>query len=185
MLSVEFLIVAHAEQNSVSSSAGNADDASMLERIESAAFMNVGITGAFIPEYDIAAAAGAEFGWFYETPRYAIGTEIRFNIAPHYNAVFFSIGGRYFTTQQNISPYVGGGCSIGEFAIYSSRFPTYMYRTSLGALGVYAVAGIEMFRLTPMRLRLETRMDIMHDARMILPPMTVGLLFALNTRDWL
>ena len=110
-----------AEQNSVSTEAGNADDASALEQIENAAFMNVGISGAFVPEYDIAAAAGAEFGWFYETPRYAIGTEFRLNISDNYDAVFFSIGSRYFFTEQNISSYVGGGCAIGGFSISSSR----------------------------------------------------------------
>ena len=181
MLSGTFLIVAHAEQNSVSTAARNADDASTLERIENAAFMNVGISGAFGPEYDIAAAAGSEFGWFYETPRYAIGTELRFNIGDNYDAVFFSIGSRYFSTQRNISPYVGGGCSIGSFSIYSARFPTY---NASVALGVYAVSGIEMFRFTPMRLKLEIRMDILHGSRVMPPPTTIGLLFALDTRRW-
>lgn len=181
MLNSTFLIVAHAEQNSVNTEAGNGDDASALKRIENAAFMNVGISGAFVPEYDIVAAAGAEFGWFYETPRYAIGTEFRLNISDNYDAVFFSIGSRYFFTQQNISSYVGGGCAIGSFSIYSARFPTY---SASSALGVYAVAGIEMFRLTPMRLKLETRMDILQGSRVLPPPTTVGLLFALDTRHW-
>lgn len=182
MISGTFLLVTHAEQNSVSTAAENADDASMLEPIETMAFMSVGITGAFAPKYDVGAVAGVAFGWFYETPRYAIGTEVRLSSGDNYDASFFSIGGHYFSTQQNISPYVGGGCSVGGYAIYSPRY----FSDSLdpSGLGVYAVAGIEMFRWTPMRLKLEARLDILRGSQPFSFPTTVGLLFALNTREW-
>ena len=78
------------------------------------------------PGTDVAAEPGMEFGWSYETPSYAVGTEFRYSgpddddDANNTITLFsWSIGGRYFFNKRNISPYVGGG-----FAVVDASYKT-------------------------------------------------------------
>ena len=93
-------------------------EARELRKISGESMWNVGILGTFIPGTDIAAEPGFEFGWSYETPSYAVGTEYRFSgsdgdeNSDNFSLYAWSIGGRYFFNKRNISPYVGGGFSI-------------------------------------------------------------------------
>lgn len=90
-------------------------EARELRKVSGESLWNIGIFGTFIPGTNIAAEAGYEFGWSFETPSYAMGTELRTTGRDAYedeNDSFFffawSIGGRYFINKQNISPYVDG-----------------------------------------------------------------------------
>ena len=115
-------------------------EARELRKISGESLWNIGIFGTFIPGTDIAAEAGYEFGWSYETPSYAVGTELRVSGRDVFEEEVFeetaeteiqgsggdsfsfrawSIGGRYFFNKRNISPYVGGG-----FAIVSINYDT-------------------------------------------------------------
>ena len=103
-------------------------EARELRKISGESLWNIGIFGTFIPGTDIAAEPGYEFGWSYETPSYAVGTEFRVSGRDVFDEIavteiqdsegdsfsFFawSIGGRYFFNKRNISPYVGGGLAI-------------------------------------------------------------------------
>ena len=137
-------------------------EARELRKISGESMWNVGILGTFIPGTDIAAEPGYEFGWSYEMPSYAVGTEFRGSgsggdeDSDEFSFFAWSIGGRYFFNKRNISPYVGGGFSI----VNASYGNWYDYDSKDGdGLGTYGVVGLEALRLTESRLKLEFRLD--------------------------
>ena len=103
-------------------------EARELRKISGESLWNVGIFGTFVPGTDIAAEPGFEYGWSYQTPSYAVGTEFRTSgrdavegtvgtgiqdSEPEgFSFLAWSIGGRYFFNKRNISPYAGGGLAI-------------------------------------------------------------------------
>ncbi len=180
-------------------------EAAVRRKITGESLWNVGILGTFIPGTDIVAEPGFEFGWSYETPSYAVGTEFRGSGRDEYEAdgdsfSFFSwsIGGRYFFNKQNISPYVGGGLAIVG-ASYETKvrkrernrpsfigegeewYDDYDSEDDTG-LGAYAVGGIEILRLSQSRLKLELRVDRPFFKLPIqdMMPITFGLSFSRN-----
>ena len=52
-------------------------EARELRKISGESMWNVGILGTFVPGTSIAAEPGYEWGWSYQTPAYAVGTEFR------------------------------------------------------------------------------------------------------------
>ena len=103
-------------------------EARELRKISGESLWNIGIFGTFVPGTDVAAEPGFEYGWSYQTPAYAVGTDFRTSgrdavegtvgtgiqdSKPEGFSFFaWSIGGRYFFNKRNISPYVGGGLAI-------------------------------------------------------------------------
>ena len=103
-------------------------EARELRKISGESLWHVGIFGTFVPGTDIAAEPGFEYGWSYQTPSYAVGTNFRTSgrdavegtvgtgiqdSEPEgFAFLAWSIGGRYFFNKRNISPYVGGGLAI-------------------------------------------------------------------------
>ena len=154
------------------------------------------------PAQSIGAEPGVEFGWSYQTPSYAVGTEYRGSgsdgdeESDEFSFFAWSIGGHYFFNKQNISPYVGGGFSIINTS-YEAKVKTpernrspfssdpwgYDYDSeSDSGLGAYGVAGIEALRLTESRLKLELRIDrpfFSLDSQDIMP-ITFGIFFSRN-----
>ena len=162
-------------------------EASELNKITGESLWNVGIFGTFIPGTDIAAEPGYEFGWSYETPAYSVGTEFRGSGNDDFTFVSWSIGGRYFFNEKNISPYAGGGLSIFGGSYYTDEryYDDYSYDNHSNddsGLGVYVVGGIEMLRLTKSRLKFEVRVDrpffSFSDRDMM--PITFGIFFSQN-----
>lgn len=98
----------------------------------------------------------------------------------------FSVGGLYFFGKQNISPYLGGGLTASRawwdephdlpYDLWEETDKSEFGR----GMGVYAVAGLQMLRLTQNRLKLEVRVDRPfyslenRDAM----PVTIGLFFS-------
>ena len=102
-------------------------EARELRKISGESLWTMGIFGRFIPGTDVSAEPGFEFGWSYQTPSYAVGTEFRYSgpddddDATNTIAFFsWSIGGRYFFNKRNISPYVGGGLAVVD-ASYKTK----------------------------------------------------------------
>ena len=168
-------------------------EAAELNKISGESLWNIGIFGTFLPGTDIAAEPGYEFGWSYETQKYAVGTEFRVSENEDFTFGSWSIGGRYFLNKKNISPYVGGGFSIfgGSYTNYydDRYYDDYYYSDSDGdsGLGAYVVGGISMLRLTKSRLKLELRVDrpffSLPNQDMSLPnqdmmPITIGIFFS-------
>ena len=178
-------------------------EARELRKISGESMWNVGILGTFVPGTEIVAEPGYEFGWSYETPSYAVGTELRGSgsgedeDSDEFSFFAWSIGGRYFFNKRNISPYVGGGFSIinvsyeekvEEPETTGSRFSRddWWYEDddskSDTRWGAYGVAGIEALRLTESRLKLELRIDrpFFSLPSKDIMPITFGIFFSRN-----
>ncbi len=145
-------------------------EAAELNKLPGESLWTMGIFGTFIPGTDIAAKPGYEFGWSYETPKYAVGSEFRASFSDEYNFGSWSIGGRYFFNTKNISPYIGGGLSIsaGSYDDYYNDswyydngyyYDDYDESGENSGLGAYFVGGVSMLRLTKSRLKFEIRVD--------------------------
>jgi hypothetical protein len=97
-------------------------EARVLKKIKGESLWHFGFLGLYAPGTDILGATCLEFGWSYEVPSYAVGTQFRFRYQEEADkfeadgALFsffsWSIGGRYFLNKKNISPYVGGGLAL-------------------------------------------------------------------------
>ena len=152
---------------------------------EQEAIWGIGIFSTFIPDTDIAAEPGYEFGLSRETPSYAVGYEFRLSLSDedeeYRNSFLFitsSIGRRYFFNKRNISPYAGGGLAF----VIADYWDRDSYSDSEGnfGLGVYGVVGVEALRLTKYRLKLELRIDrslFTFESQDIMP-ITVGISFS-------
>lgn len=147
-------------------------EAAEVKKITGESLWNVGIFGVTLPGADVFGEPGWEFGWSYETPKYAVGTEVRGSGNDNFMFASWSIGGRYFFNNKNISPYVGGGVSIfgGSYTTITERRDKDWYDDEYyyyddyntegdSGLGAYVVGGISMLRLTKSRLKLELRVD--------------------------
>ena len=162
-------------------------EAAELQKIAGESLWGIGIFGTSIPGADVGTEAGYEFGWSYETSKYAVGTEFRRSENDNFMFVSWSIGGRYFLNNKNITPYIGGGFSVfdghyrtkteNEFFIF--EWEDYDTEGDRG-LGVYLVGGIEMFRLTRSRLKLELRVDrpLFSFPNQDMMPVTLGIFFS-------
>ena len=182
-------------------------EARELRKISGESLWNMGIFGTFIPGTDVAAEPGMEFGWSYETPSYAVGTEFRYSgpddddDANTTIALFsWSIGGRYFFNKRNISPYVGGGLAIVDASYKTKVTKKERIRPSFfdkeeewryyddyeseddSGLGVCGVVGIELLRLTQSRMNLELRIDrpFFKLPSQDIMPITFGISFSRN-----
>ena len=180
-------------------------EARELRKISGESLWNLGILGTFVPGTSIAAEPGYEWGWSYQTPAYAVGTEFRGSgsdgdeDSDEFSFFAWSIGGRYFFNKRNISPYVGGGFSIINISYEAKESPVrnqpsfssghwwrdddyYDDSDDDSGLGAYGVAGIEALRLTESRLKLELRIDrpfFTLDNKDIMP-VTFGIFFSRN-----
>lgn len=165
-------------------------EASELNKISGESLWNIGIFGTSLPGTDVIGEPGWEFGWSYETPKYAVGTEFRFSSADDSEGDDFmfaswSIGGRYFFNNKNISPYVGGGFSIFGGSYYGNDYyydyyDDYYYESDDSGLGAYIVGGISMLRLTKSRLKLELRVDrpFFSLPEQDMMPISIGIFFS-------
>ena len=178
-------------------------EARELRKISGESLWHIGILGTFVPGTDIAAEPGYEWGWSYQTPAYAVGTEFRASgsggdeDSDDFSFFAWSIGGRYFFNKRNISPYVGGGFSIINTSYEAKEKKPERNQPSFSSdpwgyddydedsdsgLGAYGVAGIEALRLTESRLKLELRIDrpfFSLDNQDIMP-ITFGIFFSRN-----
>ncbi len=101
-------------------------EARELRKISGESLWHLGIFGTFIPGITEGIDPGYGWGWSYETPAYAVGTDFRSSLIgeneennePTFSA--WSIGGRYFFNKSNISPYVGGGLAL-VYAEYKTK----------------------------------------------------------------
>ena len=163
-------------------------EARELRKISGESLWHIEIFGTFVPGTDIAAEPGYGWGWSYQTPSYAVGSDLRFAISgieddfaddtDGFGYFSWGIGGRYFFSKQNISPYVGGGLAIIGVGYEES------YYDSEGdfGFGAYGVAGVEALRLTQSRLNLELRLDrpLFSLPNQDIMPITIGISFSRN-----
>ena len=182
-------------------------EARELRKISGESLWHMGIFGTFIPGTDVAAEPGMEFGWSYQTPSYAVGTDFRYSgpdddddASKTIRVFAWSIGGRYFFNKRSIAPYVGGGFAVID-ASYRTKvrkkeilIPAFLDREEVSryyddyeseddsGLGVYGVVGIELLRLTQSRMNVELRIDrpFFSLPSQDIMPITFGISFSRN-----
>ncbi len=182
-------------------------EARELRKISGESLWGMGIFGTFIPGTDVAAEPGMEFGWSYQTPAYAVGTDFRYSgpdddddASKTIRVFAWSIGGRYFFNKRSISPYVGGGLAVVDASYKTKVVKREKIRPSFfdkeeewryyddyeseddSGLGIYGVVGIELLRLTQSRLNLELRIDrpFFTLPSQDIMPITFGISFSRN-----
>jgi hypothetical protein len=126
----------------------------------------LGLAGAFTPfASGLGVAPAVILDLHYGMSQLEIGGSFRFgapsggsadNSQPTGNLVSASIGGRYFTTNKEISPYVGGGLA---YSYYSLSLPSGFDGNNSG-LGAYVDAGVEILRTHRGHLALGVRVDL-------------------------
>lgn len=109
--------------------------------------------------------AGFSLALAYDSPTFAIPAELRFAHSSRGDRAssLFSIdtGGRYFFSRRDTSPFVGGGLSMLYLSLSDLRNPDrYVYvEDSHWGPGLYAEAGIQIFRLHRGRMTARVRAD--------------------------
>lgn len=142
--------------------------------------IGVGGFGTVVPIEEIL-PFGAGLGWNVDRLSHAVDIEGRVAYAETgYQSTncnddlllwSVSVGGRYFFSKRNVSPYIGGGLNMG-LTKYETTVRTYdcflflcsydydviRSEEALG-IGAYGVLGIELPRFSRGRLKLELRVD--------------------------
>lgn len=125
----------------------------------------LGLAGALTPLQDgPGVAPEAIIDLHYGMSQIEIGGSLRFGFgsssdvhtSPSGQAVAASIGARYFTSNKEISPYLGGGLAYSYFSV---SLPSGFDGNNSG-LGVYADAGVEILRTHHAHLALGARIDV-------------------------
>jgi hypothetical protein len=115
----------------------------------------MGLAGALAPYEGMTVEPGLLLDLHYERNQFEIGGSLRFSTpstwaseassvttSPTFGFASASLGGRYFTSNRDFSPYLGGGLA---YSYYRVALPSGFDGNASG-LGVYVDAGIEVFR---------------------------------------
>lgn len=142
------------------------DETRQYDKKSGETYFGFGLTGFAIPAAGVYSGAGIELPGFYETPRMALGGSLRVALtggseSSGKEATFGSltIGGRYFLTGGDVSPYLGGGMGFDWIRIAQREGASYFEGKSEG-FGAFAEAGVEMLRLHRTRFLLGLRVDV-------------------------
>lgn len=168
---------------------------------------NTGMFGTFIPFKDTTPIfhPGVTAGWSSSVGKYNLGADLRFTWPVDYdyhpsrygmgstkepgtsqfNFVIFSITGRRSLYENNVAPIMGAGISL--LGIYGRN--NWAGDTRAG-FGGHVTFGIDMFRHTKSRLRVEARVDVpfyqflfnynrdtRYHPKVYLVPVSIGILY--------
>jgi hypothetical protein len=97
----------------------------------------------------------------YEAPRFAVGLDIRGAWAPSHSqdsAAYFAIGptARYFLSEGDVTPYVGGGLAFTALSLTPSGQPM----ANGNGLAPFAEIGVEALRTHRARVMVGLRVDL-------------------------
>ncbi|MCU0690547.1 MAG: porin family protein [Polyangiaceae bacterium] len=120
-------------------------------------YFGIGIMGTAMPGSVSSIAPGIELSLRHETSRLALGGDLRIatNDGESDNEVSFSalsVGGRWFTSDADITPFVGGGLSWSWLEVGDDDFGG-----EGSGLGFYGEVGVEALRTSKARLVLGLR----------------------------
>jgi hypothetical protein len=127
----------------------------------------LGLVGMAPPlDQGMSPAPGLMLDLHYETPnqRFELGGSFRggagqaSNESPSVGFAIFSVGGRYYTSDTDFSPYVGGGLSWGYLNLTLPGQNNLSGSNS--GLGAYADAGVEILRTHHTHLSVGARLDV-------------------------
>lgn len=134
-----------------------------LDKLHGEFLWGLGLMGVFVPSSDAPLAPGFSLSGAYETVDFAVGTSLRFGAIENSgdSSIYFdwSLGGRYFFLDGNISPFVGGGM---EWLIVNAEGSDDGRSTSISGNGLAAFAevGVEFLRFHDSRLTLDLRLEL-------------------------
>ena len=126
----------------------------------------MGLVGLLPPlDQGAAPAPGIDFDLHYETANghlelggsFRAGGGAASDSAPSISYAVFSLGGRYYTSDTDLSPYLGGGLSWGYLNLKINQ------QTAQGdnsGLGGYVDAGVEVLRTHHAHLAFGARLDL-------------------------
>jgi hypothetical protein len=124
----------------------------------------LGLTGLLPPlDQGLAPAAGLMMDWHYEANRLEMGVGVRGgggsggNNEPTLGYFMVDLGGRYFFSDADFSPYVGGGL---EWMYLNLQVPNENFSGNNGGLGAFADAGVEILRTHHTHLAIGARLDL-------------------------
>jgi hypothetical protein len=126
----------------------------------------LGLAGMAPPlDQGLSPAPGIMLDIHYETPsqRFELGGAFRggggsaSSQSPSIGFAIFSVGGRYYTNDTDMSPYVGGGLSWGYLNL---SLPGEGFHGDNSGLGAYVDAGVEILRTHHTHLALGARLDV-------------------------
>jgi hypothetical protein len=124
----------------------------------------LGLNGTFAPfDQGLSVAPGGLLDLHYEMSQFEFGGSLRFgggsssNTSP--TAAFFeaSLGGRYFSSDRDVSPYIGGGLS---WSFFNLNVPSSGFDGNNSGLGAYIDGGIELMRTHHAHLAMGVRVDV-------------------------
>ncbi|MBI5532696.1 MAG: hypothetical protein HY898_08285 [Deltaproteobacteria bacterium] len=136
------------------------EDARELRKRSGQTHVGAGIIGsAFIGGNGIV-APGVDLALYHETERVAVGGDLRLSYRSQgsngdekgASMYALSVGGRYFTSSEDITPYFGGGLSWSSIS-----FTGVEYTASESGLSAYAEGGVEALRTHRTRILLGLR----------------------------
>jgi hypothetical protein len=125
----------------------------------------LGLEGLMPPlSQGAAPAAGVIMDWHYEANRFELGAGLRAgggsgggNNDPSMGYFMVDLGGRYYFTETDFSPYVGGGL---EWMYLNLSAPGEDFNGNNGGLGAFANAGVEVLRTHHAHLAIGARLDL-------------------------
>ncbi len=124
----------------------------------------LGLTGLLPPlNQGLAPAAGLMMDWHYETDHLEMGVGLRGGGGsgggnePTLGYFMVDLGGRYYFSDADFSPYVGGGL---EWMYLNLQVPGENFSGNNGGLGAFANAGVEILRTHHAHLALGARLDL-------------------------
>lgn len=118
-----------------------------------------------------ARAAGFSLGLQYASPRFTLPAEMRFAWGdysyekPGLDLFSLSVGGRYFLSKRDVSPFVGGGLGILRLHAREGDYPSpdrpgsVYFEAERFAVAPYVEVGVEVLRLHRGRVALQVRAD--------------------------
>jgi hypothetical protein len=111
--------------------------------------LGIGVGGVLLSTADTTASALLLVRAHYETPRFAVGGEMRVSTNAPMPYFGLGVGGRYFTSDADVSPFFGGGLALVALDSYDSK----------SGLAAYGELGLQMLRTHRARFTLDLRVD--------------------------
>ncbi len=135
------------------------------QRKTGSAHFALGLVGMFPPFGDATGVApGVDLDLHYEIGQGEVGGAFRAGgigsgngSSPQMGLAVLSVGGRYFTSDRDLSPYFGGGLAWSYFSL---GLPDGGFSGNASGLGAFADAGLEVMRTSHAHLAFGLRLDV-------------------------
>ncbi len=125
-------------------------------KIRTEELFTVGIGGQYMLGNDeLPSAIGVELGLHRQSARYDFGGNMRFLGSSKAGMFALGVSGRYFFTEDDFSPFLGGGLNLLSLSAQNNDVE---YRKS--TLGVQLEAGVEFMRFSDSRVGALVRVDL-------------------------